>query len=100
MKKRRMSGWVTVTGPPFRICSRNRGTTLPLLPSTLPKRTVENEVPLPTRLRLDDELGDPLGRAHHARRVHRLVGRDQDEAVDAVQLGRLARAAACRARCS
>ena len=31
MKKRRMSGWVIVTGPPCLICSRKRGTTLPLL---------------------------------------------------------------------
>ena len=38
---------MTVTGPPLRICSRKRGTTLPLLPSTLPKRTMANEVPLP-----------------------------------------------------
>ena len=57
--------------------------------STLPKRTTENDVPLPARLRLDDELGDALGRAHHARGVHRLVGRDQDEAIDAVALRRL-----------
>ena len=34
--------------PALRICSRKRGTTLPLLPRTLPKRTIENEVPLPT----------------------------------------------------
>ena len=40
-------------------------------------------------LRLDDQLGDALGRAHDARRVHRLVGRDQDEALDAVRVGRL-----------
>ena len=44
MKKRVMSGWVTVTGPPRRICSSNVGTTLPLLPSTLPKRTMTNVV--------------------------------------------------------
>ncbi len=46
MKKRRTSGWVTVTGPPLRICSRNSGTTLPLLPRTFPKRTVANVVSL------------------------------------------------------
>ena len=34
-----MSGWVTVTGPPLAICSRNLGITLPEEPSTLPKRT-------------------------------------------------------------
>ncbi len=35
-----MSLWVTVTGPPRSICSRNLGTTLPVDPSTLPKRTL------------------------------------------------------------
>ena len=36
------SGSVTVTGPPRAICSRNSGTTLPLEPSTFPKRTTTN----------------------------------------------------------
>ncbi len=35
---------VTVIGPPFAICSRNTGITLPLEPKTLPKRTAENFV--------------------------------------------------------
>ena len=35
-------------------------------------------------MRLDDQLGDRLRRAHHAGRIHRLVGGDQDEALDAV----------------
>ncbi len=39
MKKRVTSGWVTVTGPPSMICFWNSGTTEPLEPSTLPKRT-------------------------------------------------------------
>ena len=39
-----MSGCVTVTGPPARIWSNMRGMTLPLLPSTLPNRTVTNRV--------------------------------------------------------
>ena len=34
-----MSGWVSVTGPPLAIWLRNSGITLPLEPSTLPKRT-------------------------------------------------------------
>lgn len=67
MKYRRMSGCITVPGPPALICSTKVGTTLPLLPRTLPKRTVEND----------------------ARRVHGLVGRDHDEPIDAVDLGRL-----------
>ena len=45
IKKRTMSGWVTVTGPPFSICSRKRGMTEPFDPSTLPKRVVTNFVP-------------------------------------------------------
>ena len=40
-----MSGWVTVTGPPSAICWRKMGTTLPRLPSTLPKRTETNGRP-------------------------------------------------------
>ena len=40
IKKRVISGCVTVTGPPLAICSRNLGITLPLLPNTLPKRTI------------------------------------------------------------
>src|SRR5438270_842561 len=35
---------VSVTGPPARICWRNSGTTDPLVPSTLPKRTMEKRV--------------------------------------------------------
>ena len=34
-----------VIGPPAAICSRNFGTTLPLLPRTLPKRTMTKLVP-------------------------------------------------------
>ena len=40
-----ISGCVTVTGPPLAICSLNFGITLPLEPSTLPKRTAMNFVP-------------------------------------------------------
>ena len=40
-----ISGWVTVTGPPLRICSRNSGTTEPDDSSTLPKRTIAKRVP-------------------------------------------------------
>src|SRR5581483_8144506 len=35
----------------------------------------------------DDKLAGALGRAHHARRVDRLVGRDQDDAFGAVARG-------------
>ena len=44
MKKRVMSGWVTVTGPPLAICSRKRGITEPFEPRTFPKRVVTNFV--------------------------------------------------------
>lgn len=46
MKNRVISGWVTVTGPPQAICRSNSGTTLPLLPRTLPNRTATNSVSL------------------------------------------------------
>ena len=39
IKYRVASGCVTVTGPPLAIWSLNKGTTLPELPITLPKRT-------------------------------------------------------------
>ena len=42
-----LTGCVTVMGPPRAICSRKRGTTLPVEPSTLPKRTMTNSVWLP-----------------------------------------------------
>ena len=74
---------MTVTGPPALICSTKRGTTLPLLPSTLPKRTTLNFVPLPLPPLASPwtmSSHDALGGAHHARRVHGLVGRDHDEA--------------------
>ena len=44
MKKRVISGCVTVTGPPLAICSRKRGITEPLEPRTLPKRVVTKRV--------------------------------------------------------
>jgi len=44
MKYRRISGCVTRTGPPFAICWRKIGITLPAEPSTLPNRTVTNRV--------------------------------------------------------
>jgi hypothetical protein len=39
-----MSGWVTVTGPPFAICRRKVGTTEPAEFKTLPKRTATKRV--------------------------------------------------------
>ena len=45
---------------------------------------------------LNDQLGDALGGAHDARWIDGLVGGDQDEALDAVPLGRLAPRVACR----
>ncbi len=44
MKKRVISGWVTVTGPPRAIWRRKIGITLPAELSTLPKRTATNFV--------------------------------------------------------
>ena len=44
MKKRSISGCVTVTGPPSAICFLKMGMTDPFEPSTLPKRTAANTV--------------------------------------------------------
>ncbi len=44
MKKRVISGSVTVTGPPAAIWRRKIGTTEPEEPSTLPKRTAQKAV--------------------------------------------------------
>ena len=82
MKKRVTSGWVTVTGSPFSICSDSTDRNEPRLPSTLPKRT-EASGCCRGLARLHDHLGQPLGHAEHRGRVGRLVGGDQDEAVDA-----------------
>ncbi len=42
-----MSGWVTVSGPPRSNWRWNSGTTEPVLPSTLPNRTVMQRMPWP-----------------------------------------------------
>ena len=49
MKKRVISGWVTVTGPPAAIWRRKIGITDPDEPSTLPNRTAENRVAMSSR---------------------------------------------------
>jgi hypothetical protein len=49
MKKRVISGWVTVTGPPRSIWRRKIGITLPDEPSTLPNRTATNRVAMSLR---------------------------------------------------
>ncbi len=86
------SGCVTVTGPPRRICSRNSGTTEPDEASTLPKRTMQKRVVRGAFLQcLQHELRQPLGRAHDVRGVHRLVGGDQHEGLDATLERRLRR---------
>ena len=90
-----MSGCVTVTGPPRAICSRKRGTTLPVEPSTLPKRTMTNCVRLALQ-RLADHLGEALGRAHHVRRVDRLVGRYEHELSTLPCCARARATSACR----
>ena len=87
MKKRVMSGCVIVSGPPFSSCSWKIGTTLPVEPSTLPNRTETYGRPVRLRGVGDEHLGDPLARAHHARRADGLVGGDEHEALDARRLG-------------
>ena len=59
------------------------GTTLPRLPSTLPKRTAENGSRCFVAHEKDRELGDALARAHRAR-VDGLVGRDVHEPASVV----------------
>ena len=85
MKKRVISGWVTVTGPPRSIWRRKIGITEPDEPSTLPKRTGdEARVDVVAEgERLDDPLADRLRLAEQVLRVRGLVGRDEDEALDA-----------------
>jgi hypothetical protein len=78
----RISGCVTVTGPPARICRRNVGTTDPRLPRTF-SESHRHKIPVMLRRgMLNDLLGNSLRRAHHARRAHSLVGRNQDEMLD------------------
>ena len=85
MKKRVISGCVTVTGPPRSIWRRKIGITEPDEPSTLPKRTATNRVVdvVAQRERLDDPLAHRLRLAEQVLRLRRLVGRDQHEALDA-----------------
>ena len=56
MKKRVISGCVTVTGPPRAICLRKIGITLPDEPSTLPKRTPQNLVVVSSRWPQDSTI--------------------------------------------
>ena len=83
MKKRRISGWVTVTGPPAAICFLKMGMTLPLEPSTLPKRTATNLVP-PFCKAEEQQFGHALGGAHDVGGPDGFVGGDHDEVLDAV----------------
>ncbi len=83
MKNRRISGCVTVTGPPFAIWARNVGTTLPLLASTLPNRTAAKRVvvdrPRPSTTISATRLVAPITLG----RVHGLVRGDQHKPLDA-----------------
>ena len=84
MKKRVISGWVTLTGPPRSIWRRKIGITLPDEPSTLPKRTATKRVGTSVRAPYASTIHSQtrLRLAHHRLRVHRLVGRDEHEALD------------------
>ena len=83
MKKRVISGWVIDSGSPFSSCSWKIGTTLPLEPRTLPKRTETYGLAGPPGGVRDEHLGDALAGAHDARRQDGLVRGDEDEALDA-----------------
>ena len=100
-----MSGWVTVSGPPRASWRWNSGTTEPVLPSTLPNRTVMQRMPWPRVAcgdvqRLAVHLGQPLRGAHHRGRVHRLVGGDQHHGARARPRAPRRRHGACRRRWS
>ena len=73
----------------------NSGTTEPVEPSTLPKRTTATRAAPPSGDGVDAALGDALGGAHDVGRVHRLVGGDEDQglAVLAGEAGDVDRAA-------
>ena len=75
-----VAGSVTVTGPPSRIWRRNVGTTLPRLPSTLPKRTADERAGRTAGRPRTRSARPPLRRAHHRARVRGLVGGDVHEA--------------------
>src|SRR5476649_2422009 len=56
-----MSGWVTVSGPPCASWRWNSGTTLPVLPSTLPNRTVMQRGPAGGMRCITVRFGNVLG---------------------------------------
>ena len=82
---------MTVSGPPRLSWRSNSGISEPEEPSTLPKRTVMKRggaAAAPIKVeRLAVELGQPLGRAHDAGRVDRLVGRHLHHRERAVAAG-------------
>ena len=87
MKYRRISGCVTVTGPPARICSSIRGNHAAVAAQHIAESDGD-EPSLAVRAdRLHDQFGNPLGRSHHAGRVGRLVSGDEDEALHSVATG-------------
>ncbi len=85
MKKRVISGLVTVTGPPRSICLRKIGTTEPGRAEHVaePHGDEARLDVVALRGRLDDPLADRLRLAHDVLRARRLVGGDEHEAVDA-----------------
>ena len=99
MKKRVISGCVTVTGPPRAIWRRKIGITEPDEPRTLPNRTATNRVSTPSRLPHASTIHsrEGLRLPHHCLRVRGLVGRDEHEPLRAV-LDRGVREDACRER--
>ena len=99
MKYRWISGWVTVTGPPRLICSSNLGTTLPLLPRTFPNRTARNRFAVHDSSPAD-QLATRLVAPMTLDGIDRLVGRDQDEAFDAIAFSRFGDSRVFRRRCS
>src|SRR5437773_2556431 len=79
-----MSRWVTVSGPPAASCCWNSGTTEPVEPSTLPKRTATNRQPCPLA---GEDLVQPPAIAHIAQqRAAWHIGRQRRHlAVDLIE---------------
>ena len=81
MKKRVISGWVTVTGPPRAIWRRKIGITRAGRAEHVAEahRDEPRRDTLAVPPRLDDPLAERLRLPHHRLRVRRLVGRDEHE---------------------
>ena len=83
MKKRVISGWVTVTGPPRSICARKSGHDAAATAQHVPEADGhEGGVRRRLRHHAYGLLAEPLRGAHDVRGVDGLIGGDEDHAFD------------------